>query len=384
MLLEPGSRAGSRLSMGTANKLKLGVFGANLSSGKNATLAPERWHATWDENVRLAQLADASGFEFFLPIGRWRGYGGVTNYQDHGFETLTWAAAVLACTKNIHVFPTGHVPLFHPVVAAKMMVTADHAGHGRFGLNVVVGPSSDEMGMFGIPLREHDERYAVAQEWLDIVRRLWSDPNDFDFDGTYFQLERARSMPKPYGGTQPMLLNAGVSDIGQDYAVRNCDGFFTSIKSSSFDEKTGVVTPDVEAVAKVVRGVRARAGAIGREISVHTNVNIICRPTAKEAIDYYKYALEEQADWDAVDAQIQVFTGIQRDLTSADHADRRQRAIRQFPLIGDPDRVAELFVTLSEVGFDGIGITWVNYLDELPYFCAEVLPRLEAAGLRSA
>lgn len=382
MLLNDGARVSSRLSMGSRNKMKLGIFGANLSSGKNATLVPERWHATWDENQRLAQMADERGLEFFLPIGRWRGHGGVTNYQDWGFETLTWASALLACTKRIHVFGTVHVPLFHPVVATKMMITADHVGHGRFGLNVVVGQGKDEMPMFGIPIMEHDERYVLAQEWLDIVRRLWTDPNDFDFDGKYFHLKNAHTSPKPFDQGEPLLLNAGLSEVGQAFAVRNCDGFFTSVKSSEFDEKTGVVTPDVPIVAEVVRGVRERAAAIGREIGVYTNVNIICRPTQKEAIDYYRYVLDENADWPAVDNQIRIQQGIMPDLSSPSYLDKRQRAIRQFPLIGDPDRVAELFVTLSEVGFDGIGITVVNYLDELPYLCDEVLPRLERAGLR--
>jgi FMNH2-dependent dimethyl sulfone monooxygenase len=170
--------------------------------------------------------------------------------------------------------------------------------------------------------------------------------------------------------------------VGQAFAVRNCDGFFTSVKSSEFNEKTGVVTPDIPVVAEVVRGVRERAAAIGREIGVYTNVNIICRPTQKEAIDYYRYVLDENADWPAVDNQIRIQQGIMPDLSSPVYLDKRQRAIRQFPLIGDPDRVADLFVTLSEVGFDGIGITVVNYLDEMPYICDEVLPRLEAAGLR--
>jgi alkanesulfonate monooxygenase SsuD/methylene tetrahydromethanopterin reductase-like flavin-dependent oxidoreductase (luciferase family) len=75
--------------------------------------------------------------------------------------------------------------------------------------------------------------------------------------------------------------------------------------------------------------------------------------------------------------------GIARDLNSPTYLAHRQRAIRQFPFIGDPDTVAGLFETLSAVGFDGIGMTIVNYLDELPYLRAEIIPRLEQAGLRA-
>jgi alkanesulfonate monooxygenase SsuD/methylene tetrahydromethanopterin reductase-like flavin-dependent oxidoreductase (luciferase family) len=371
----------SRVSLNSANRLKLGIFGSNLSSGKNATLAPERWQATWDNNQSLAVMADDYGMEFFLPIGRWRGFGGVTGYQETGFETLTWAAGLLVATKNITVFATIHAPLFHPVVAAKQMVTADQAGHGRFGLNIVCGHNEDEFAMFGIPCLDNTERYEHGQEWISIVKRLWSDPDDFDFDGKFFQLKAVRSKPKPYGGTRPVILNAARSEIGQAFAVRNADAFFTSVKSSEFDEKTGVVTPAVDAVAENLRKVRAKAAAVGRDIGVFTNVNVICRPTQREAIDYYRYVLEENADWDAVDAQIHA-GGTVKDLSSPAYMKQRTSAIRQFPLIGDPDRVAELFATLSEVGFDGIGLTFVNYLDELPYFRQEVMARLERAGLR--
>jgi dimethylsulfone monooxygenase len=210
---------------------------------------------------------------------------------------------------------------------------------------------------------------------------LWTEADDFDFEGRHFQLKAVRSKPKPYGGTQPIILNAARSDTGQAFAVRNADAFFTSVKSSEFDEKTGVVTPAVDAVAENLRKVRAKAAAVGRDIGVYTNVNVICRPTQREAIDYYRYVLEENADWEAVDGQIQA-GGTKKDLDSPAYVIRRTSAIRQFPLIGDPDRVAQLFITLSEIGFDGIGLTFVNYLDELPYFRDEVMSRLERAGVR--
>jgi dimethylsulfone monooxygenase len=381
MLLEPSVPVSSRLSMGSTNKLKLGIFGCNLNSGKNATLVPERWSGSWDDNVRLVQAADDAGFEFFLPLGRWRGWGGATHYQESSFETLTWAAALLALTKHITIFGTVHTPLFHPVVAAKQMVTADHAGHGRFALNLVVGNKDEEFGMFGHSLLEHDERYSHGQEWLDIVRRLWTDQEKFDFDGTYFQLADVLSKPKPFGGTQPLVLNAGTSPIGQDFGIRNCDAFFTAVRASEFDEESGIVTPDVTGIVQIVDSLRSRAAAAGRTIGIYTNVNVICRQTQKEAIEYYRFVLDENADWAAVDAQLQQ-QGIERDLDSPAYLAHRQRAIRQFPFIGDPDHVAALFRTLSEVGLDGIGMTMVNYLDELPFLRAEIIPRLEHAGLR--
>jgi len=59
-------------------------------------------------------------------------------------------------------------------------------------------------------------------------------------------------------------------------------------------------------------------------------------------------------------------------------------AIGGYPFVGTPDRVAEELGTISQAGVRGIGLSFVNYLAEVPYFCAEVLPRLHRAGIRMA
>ena len=73
-----------------------------------------------------------------------------------------------------------HVPLVNPVFAAKAVVDADHIGHGRFGLNVVSGWNVGEFKMFGVELRDHDERYGYSEEWLAIVKRIWAETAPFD------------------------------------------------------------------------------------------------------------------------------------------------------------------------------------------------------------
>src|SRR2546425_333468 len=112
------------------NRLKLAVFGSNCSSGRAATTVSERWQNTFEENIRLAQMADAAGLEALVPIGRWKGYGGATNFEGSTFETITWACGLLAATQRLTVFGTVHVPLFPPVLAAKQIVTADHIRRG--------------------------------------------------------------------------------------------------------------------------------------------------------------------------------------------------------------------------------------------------------------
>src|SRR5215469_8430302 len=131
-------------SLHNANTFKLGVFGSNCSGGLAFTKLPERWDPGWSNNLKLAQLADEAGIECLVPVARWKGHGGETNVNGESLETITWACGLLAQTRNINVFGTVHVPLIHPVVAAKQMATTDHVGQGRFGLNIVCGWNQDE------------------------------------------------------------------------------------------------------------------------------------------------------------------------------------------------------------------------------------------------
>jgi alkanesulfonate monooxygenase SsuD/methylene tetrahydromethanopterin reductase-like flavin-dependent oxidoreductase (luciferase family) len=362
--------------MGSSNRLKLGLFGANCSSGRAVTTVPERWSGSWPDCVSLARMADRAGIEFMLPIGRWKGYGGDTDYQGATWETVTWACGLLAKTQRLTVFGTVHAPLIPPLIAAKEFVTADHIGEGRFGLNVVCGWNEGEFEMFGATLRDHEVRYEYAREWLDIVKLAWSSQEAFDLDGTFFKLKGVRAKPKPYGGTRPLIMNAGASTTGQMFAIQNCDALFSAISGGSFAETAGHVD-----------NVRALAQQAGREIDVYTVGVVTCRPTTREAQDYYRHVIVDNADWAAVDNILAM-----RNVRPQMHSPEEFQLIRHhqangmggLPLVGDPDAVAQDLARLAALGFRGIAVSFVNYLDELPFFCAEVLPRLVRLELRDS
>src|SRR5215510_11448903 len=242
--------SGRRAAMGSTNRLKLGLFGANCSSGRAVTAVPERWSGSWPDCVRLAQMADRAGIEFMLPIGRWKGYGGDTDYQGATWETVTWASGLLAKTERLVVFGTVHAPLIPPLIAAKEFVTADHIGEGRFGLNLVCGWNEGEFEMFGATLRDHEARYDYAQEWLDVVKLAWSPRADFDFEGRFFRLKGVRVKPQPHGGTRPLIMNAGASATGQAFAIRNCDALFSTISRGISFEETARHVSGVQALAQ--------------------------------------------------------------------------------------------------------------------------------------
>jgi alkanesulfonate monooxygenase SsuD/methylene tetrahydromethanopterin reductase-like flavin-dependent oxidoreductase (luciferase family) len=360
--------------MRSRNRLKIGLFGANCSSGRAVTMVSERWSGSWGDCLRLAQMAEQAGLEFMLPIARWKGYGGDTDYQGATLETMTWACGLLAATERITVFGTVHAPLFNPVIAAKQFVTADHIGQGRFGLNVVVGWNEDEFQMFGVRQRDHEARYEYGQEWIDAVKAIWSDKEDFDFHGSFINLTGVRAKPKPYGGSRPLIMNAGASPTGRAFALRNCDAFFTQAARDSRAE-----------TANRVRDVKAEAAKLGRAIDVYAVGVVTCRPTPKEAQDYYHHCIVEHADWAAVDCILAKKNISPQTVGAEEH--HRQRVFYAngmggYAIVGDPDHVANELAELSRAGLTGIGLSFINYLDELPYFRDEVLPRLAAMGVR--
>jgi dimethylsulfone monooxygenase len=374
------ARTGSmqdRIAMYNANALKIGVFGANCSSGRSATKVPERWSASWPDCLQLARIADEAGIDFMLPIARWKGYGGDTDFHGSTLETITWAVGLLGATEHMTVFGTVHAPLFHPLIAAKELVTADHVGQGRLGLNLVVGWNEGEFEMFGVSQREHDARYDFAQEWLDAVKRAWSESGTFDFEGRFLQLKGVRAYPKPFGQSRPIIMNAGSSDVGQAFALRNCDAFFVATAGSR---------KSLDGNAKKVAEIKSAAQAHGREIEVFTVGQVICRPSQQEAEDYYRHAIIENADWGAIDGMLANKSITPQTIPPEEYEQKRRyfasHAIGGYPFVGTPDRVAEELEIISRAGMRGIALSFVNYLDELPYFCAEVLPRLVKLGAR--
>jgi alkanesulfonate monooxygenase SsuD/methylene tetrahydromethanopterin reductase-like flavin-dependent oxidoreductase (luciferase family) len=334
---------------------------------------PERWDASWENNEAVARLADAAGIEFMLPIARWRGYGGVTDFQHSTFETITWACGLLAATKDLTVFGTVHVPLISPIVAAKQFVTVDHMSRGRFGLNIVCGWNEDEFEMFSQALREHDTRYAFGQEWLDVVLGLWERERPFDYDGRFIRVKGAVASPKPWGGSRPILMNAGASTAGRSFGARNCDFLFT-------------VVADLEKARDDVAEIKRVAAGLGRDsLDVLTTSYVVCRPSQREAEEYHHYYAVENADGYAVE-RLMTLQGL--------HTKGRPPELQQkfkerfagghgsFPLIGAPDHVAEQLSQIAAAGLAGTTLSFVDYRAELPFFVAEVLPRLERMGLR--
>jgi alkanesulfonate monooxygenase SsuD/methylene tetrahydromethanopterin reductase-like flavin-dependent oxidoreductase (luciferase family) len=174
-------------------------------------------------------------------------------------------------------------------------------------------------------------------------------------------------------------MNAGSSQVGQDFALRNCDAFFVATSGSR---------TSLEGNAKKVDEIKRAAQSFGRDIEVYTVGQVTCRASQTEAEDYYRHAIIENADWGAIDGMLANKNITPQTIPPEEYAKKRQyfasNAIGGYPFVGTPDRVADELASISKAGMRGIALSFVNYLDELPYFCDEVLPRLVRLGVRTA
>jgi len=358
--------------MTNANRFKLGLFSINADGGTAFTKVANRWRAEWSEIETLAQTADAARLEFILPIARWKGYGGETSVRGASFEALTHAAALAAITRHIAIFSTVHVPLVHPVFAAKALTTIDHVSRGRAGLNIVCGWNQDEFDMFGHRQSQHDDRYEQGFEWLSIVLRIFAAEHPFNHEGRYYTLKQVIGAPAPVQRPRPVTLSAAFSPAGRRFAAATSDYLFTSLRS-------------FESAKPHIAEIKHLAAEAGRNVGLLTTTHVVCRETDAEAQRYYDYYAGEMADTGAVDFHQRMkdahYGKVEPDAVKLERQ-RYAGGTGSYPLIGRPETIAEKIVKIHELGFSGATISFVNFNDELPYFVDRVLPLLRQAGLR--
>jgi alkanesulfonate monooxygenase SsuD/methylene tetrahydromethanopterin reductase-like flavin-dependent oxidoreductase (luciferase family) len=356
-------------------KLKLGTFGSNLDRGCAISTIDGTLAINWPNTLTLARLADEMEFEALVPVGRWKGFGGVTNFNGPGFECFSWAAGVGACTRNSAVFSTSHVLTVHPIMAAKQATTIDHITGGRFALNVVTGWHRPEMEMFGAPLLGHDDRYTLAVEWLEIIKRLWTADGEFDFEGQHFKIRKGYLEPKPLQKPFPPVMNAGNSEKGRDYAIRYCDVAFVNLNRG-----------DLSVSKAVIEDYRRRAREeFGRELQVWSHAYIVQGETEAEAKDYFDEYVHRKGDWEAATNLVETMG-----LNTVGRTQEQLRAMKMhfiggwggFQLVGTKEQVVDGLCKLSALGLDGVVVSWPRYIEDMRVFQRETLPLLRQAGMR--
>jgi pyrimidine oxygenase len=341
-------------------KKDFGVFLPVANGGWIVSSTTPPLDGLWKQNLAAAVTADEQGLDFVMSMGKWRGFGGETNHWGVSMESITMMAGIAQATKRVKVWATVHTLLHNPAVIAKMITTLDHISGGRAGLNIVAGAYRDEFSQMGAwdPKLDHDDRYALAEEWTTIVKRLWSEPS-VDFDGRFFHMKDCVSDPKPLSRPRPDLICAGMSDRGFQFSVRESDAVFV-----------GGRTPQERRDAS--RRAKAVAGQLGTTIKTYAMCTLIYAETdaGAEAL-VRRYA--EGADMAAIISMLQSW-GVPPEKLSA--AAQAQGAFMTQTAVGSPASCAEQVAQfLEDCELDGLMLIFPDYVEGLKMFGSEILPQ---------
>jgi FMNH2-dependent dimethyl sulfone monooxygenase len=369
----------SPLSQALKQPVLLGLFLPIQAGGWSASTLPRTTDWSFEYNKALVLQAEALGFDLIFALSQWLpkgGYGGVFNGQ--ALDSFVTTAALTSVTQKIMLISTIHVlygPI-HPLHLAKYGATLDHISGGRWGINVVTGHRAVEHEMFGWARIEHDHRYELAAEFIEVLQRLWGDDENFSFAGkSSWKLNGAYVTPKPKYG-RPVLVNATGSDAGISFAARYSDiVFITSPAGSDFKSA-------IEALPAHTKRVKQAARDIGREVRTLLNPMVISRETERETWEYHD-AIVAHADaaaplgFSRFDSDAHAWKGrVGKD------APKRRAIGGNIEVIGTPEQVVEQFIQLKEAGIDGLQLSFYDFQPDLEFFGDRILPLMKQAGIR--
>ena len=338
---------------------------SNMSAISTYRIVEDEW--PYESNKSIALAAESAGFELLFPVSRWRGFGGETDYLGTSLETMTWASALLAVTSKIKIFSTVHVPVFNPVVVAKMGATLDHISGGRWGVNLVSGWSEKEFEMMGVKLLPHEERYQRTAAFIEILKGLWADtPGTFNHHSAWYDVKDGYCLPQPK--RMPEIANAGTSEDAKEMTTSLCDWAFIS-------------TPTIEAISSIVEDISLRAAKKQKQVECAAFPFVLWRDSEDEAQNELEKIIAQK---DEVAAQ-NWLDGLAIGSGSFDQftLDMMTVGAGAVHVIGTAEQVATKIKTMHDAGLKGVLMIFQAYLQDTIRFRKEIMPLLYEMGVIS-
>lgn len=333
-------------------------------------------------------------------------------------DPLMLLSAMAAVTKNLGFGLTANLTYEAPYLFARRMSTLDHLSRGRVGWNIVTGYLDSAAKAIGLSEQvEHDRRYDQADEYLEVLYKLWEGSWEDDavindrqqriyaqpekvhkvrHKGEFYQVE-GYHLCEPSPQRTPVLFQAGTSDRGLQFAGRHAECVFISGQNKV-------------ATREQVDKVRASAKAAGRnpeDIKVFMGLNVIVGATeelarakqreyleyasaeagvahfaASTGIDFAEYKLDEPIQYVKSNAIQSATKNLKNnDWTRRKLLDQHALGGRYVTLVGSPEQVAdELESWIAETGLDGFNLTRTVAPESYADFIDLVIPELQRRG----
>lgn len=333
-------------------------------------------------------------------------------------DPLLLVSAMAAVTRHLGFGLTANLTYEAPYLFARRLSTLDHLSGGRVGWNIVTGYLDSAAMAMGLTEQvEHDRRYDQADEYLEVLYKLWEGSWEDDavvqdrerriyaqpekvhkvqHEGEFYRVE-GYHLCEPSPQRTPLLFQAGSSTRGLQFAGQHAECVFIS----------GQNKPATRAQVDKVRNAAIAAGRDGQAVKVFMGLTVIVAATqaqawakhaeylsyasaeagvahfaASTAIDFARYELDEPIEYvkgNAIESATKTLQN--NDWTRRKLLDQHALGGRYITLVGDPEQVADaLEAWIAETGLDGFNLTRTVTPESYADFIDLVIPVLQARG----
>ncbi|WP_432239638.1 LLM class flavin-dependent oxidoreductase [Herbaspirillum robiniae] len=341
-----------------------------VTTHKNSEIHPSAGPAIdTDYLLRFAKAHEDAGFDRVL-----------VPYHSNGPDAILTIAQVAAATSRIKLMLAHRPGFVSPTLAARQLATLDHFSGGRLGVHIISGGSDIEQRRDGDYL-DHDQRYARTDEYLEILRRVWTAEKPFDHEGAHYRFEQAFSEVKPVQKPHIPIFFGGASDAAIPVAGRHADIY--ALWGESLDQ-----------VRDLTGRVRAEAARHGRKVEFSISFRPILAETEDQAWERAERILEETRRLRAGNAKLhpaytgpQQSEGARRLLAAADKGTRVDKRLwtaiaketgaryNSTALVGTPEQVAEALLDYYDLGVTTFLIRGFDPLEDATGYGRELIPR---------
>jgi len=353
----------------------------------------------WTDLAKLLERGLFDGIFLADVLGVYDTYGGSADAplragaQVPINDPLLLVPVMAAVTEHLGFGVTVNTSSEHPYVFARRMSTLDHLTRGRVGWNLVTGYLPSASRNLGAELREHDERYDHAEEYLAVTRKLWeqsweddaavrdvargvfTDPSKvhpIEHRGRWFDVPGIH-LAEPSPQRTPVIYQAGASARGTVFAGRHAEVVYAG---------GGTVSQVAETVRRF-RAALVEAGRQPEDALVYTKVTVVTAPSAAEARDKHR-AMLEHADVEGALALVSGWIGT--DLSRYDLDDpvevlegnAMQTYARSFTGTREDGRPWTVRDLAKHAAIGGLGGVLVGSAEEVADYCVDVT---EATGV---
>jgi FMNH2-dependent dimethyl sulfone monooxygenase len=278
--------------------------------------------------------ADAAGFDIILFAER---------HLGPDLEAWIMASAIGSCTHRIRSMVAVHPGLWHPALIAKMAASLDRVSSGRMAINLVTGWNEVEHRMFGgSAMPASDDRYVRAEEYIEILRGLWT-TTPYSYAGRFYQLDAVELRLRPATPAPPDIFTASRSERGLDMVAKYADWWFLD-----FPKTVQNAQEVMESLKRAIDDMDRRAAQHGRKVRYAFN-------------PFVAFGASEEA---AMEETLEVLMSTDPD------ADGRKIRSRVAPAlkagcIGPADKIREQIMTFHGMGIELLLLKFVPTLEEV-------------------